>query len=103
VNLDERKEAALNVALNKISGKWDLPKLKNLLSEIDIGDFDIEVTGFDEGEMKRLFGYVDDDNKPFLDNDVFWQIIIECNDENQQRELLEEFKGRGIFCRPLML
>ncbi len=57
VNLDPTKEVALNLALNKISGEWDYPKLKDLLIEIDTGSFDIEITGFDNIEMADLFGH----------------------------------------------
>ena len=54
VDLSDAKEKALNIALNKISGEWDLPLLKDLLQEIDTGDFDIEVTGFDSKEIEDL-------------------------------------------------
>ena len=54
VNLPEDKEKALNLALNKIQGEWDLPKLSELLVELDTGAFDIEITGFDEDEIKNL-------------------------------------------------
>lgn len=54
VNMDDRDEKALNLALNKISGDWDLTKLKDLLEELDMGDFDMDVTGFDEGELEQL-------------------------------------------------
>jgi DNA modification methylase len=54
VDLDETKEKALNIALNKISGEWDLPKLKDLLQELDTGEFDIEITGFDMDEIEEL-------------------------------------------------
>lgn len=70
VDFDEKKEKALNVALNKISGDWDLPKLKDLLVELDDGSFDISLTGFDELELKDLIDYegkvglTDDDAVP---------------------------------------
>ena len=54
VDLPDKKEKALNLALNKISGEWDFPKLKDLLEEIDTGEFDIEVTGFDDKEIEDL-------------------------------------------------
>ena len=54
VDLDEIKEKTLNLALNKISGDWDLPLLKDLLQELDTGDFNIEITGFGEEEIERL-------------------------------------------------
>jgi len=54
VDLPLDKEKALNLALNKIQGDWDMPKLKNLLEELDTGAFDIEITGFDEEEIEDL-------------------------------------------------
>ena len=55
VDLPPEKEKALNLALNKISGEWDMPLLKDLLEELDTGAFDIEITGFDEKEIEILF------------------------------------------------
>jgi len=60
VNLDKRKEKILNIALNKIQGDWDMPRLKDLLEELDTGDMDalehdeIYLTGFDEEEIGEL-------------------------------------------------
>lgn len=54
VNLSLSKEKALNVALNKIQGDWDFPKLKDLLQELDTGEFDMSITGFDEKEIENL-------------------------------------------------
>lgn len=70
VNLDDQKEKALNVALNKISGEWDIPRLKELLVSLDDGSFDLTLTGFDENELKKLIdfdglpGRTDDDEIP---------------------------------------
>jgi len=57
VNLDEQKEKALNIALNKISGEWDFPKLKELLVSLDDGAFDLTLTGFDSSELEKLISY----------------------------------------------
>jgi len=54
VDLDDVKEKALNLALNKTGGDWDLPMLSDLLIELDTGDFDIEITGFDAEELEAL-------------------------------------------------
>lgn len=54
VDLTDEQEKALNVALNKISGEWDFPLLKDLLEELDTGDFDVELTGFDLNEIEDL-------------------------------------------------
>jgi len=65
VDLDEVKERALNLALNKISGEWNLPRLEDLLEELDTGDFDMEITGFDETEIEDLMTqfYVPEENE----------------------------------------
>ena len=54
VDLSKDDEKALNVALNKISGEWDELKLKDLLVELDLGDYDISLTGFDNHELEEL-------------------------------------------------
>lgn len=47
VNLSLSKEKALNIAMNKIDGKWDFDKLDELLSEIAVNLGDVKLTGFD--------------------------------------------------------
>lgn len=55
VEMDENKEKALNVALNKISGEWDKDKLALLITDLQAEDFDISLTGFDTAEIDDLF------------------------------------------------
>ena len=56
VDLDEAKEKALNIALNKISGEWDNDLLASLLKDLDGSGYDITLTGFDLAEAQELFG-----------------------------------------------
>ncbi len=56
VDLDESKEKALNIALNKISGEWDNDLLASLLKDLDGSGYDITLTGFDLAEAQELFG-----------------------------------------------
>ena len=58
VDLDEHDEKLLNVALNKIKGRWDFDKLEKMLR-----DFDYEVasvTGFTPEEIAVLLADNDD-------------------------------------------
>ncbi|MFX3618714.1 MAG: site-specific DNA-methyltransferase [Sporolactobacillus sp.] len=72
VDLDDQKEKALNIALNKISGEWDMPKLKDLLEELDDGEFDLELTGFDLQEVEDLMTqFSADDESPGAEEDDF--------------------------------
>ena len=70
VDLDEQQEKALNIALNKVSGEWDLPKLADLISELDDGIFDVSITGFDAAEIEHLFSQVHDKDVKEDDFDV---------------------------------
>ena len=55
VEMDENKEKALNVALNKISGEWDNDKLVLLIADLQGADFDVSLTGFEPEEPEDLF------------------------------------------------
>ena len=61
VDLDDENEKALNIALNKINGEWDIPLLTDLLKGLDDSDFDVTLTGFDAAELGELFGEADPD------------------------------------------
>jgi DNA modification methylase len=55
VDVTEEKAKALNLALNRIQGEWDLPKLGELLDELrELPDFDVTLTGFDGREIDDL-------------------------------------------------
>lgn len=56
VDLDDAKEKALNIALNKISGEWDNELLAALLKDLDGQGYDVTLTGFDLAEAQELFG-----------------------------------------------
>lgn len=68
VDMDEEKEKALNVALNKISGDWDKDKLMLLITDLQGEDFDVSLTGFDPEELDDLFK---DDMKDGVKDDNF--------------------------------
>ena len=55
IDINKKKEKALNIALNKISGDWDFEALAKLLDELKVEDYDIELTGFDFAEAEKLW------------------------------------------------
>lgn len=57
---DLNREKALNIALNKISGEWDFVKLADIIDELELNDFDIPLTGFDEQELENF--YIEEEN-----------------------------------------
>ncbi|WP_368488130.1 site-specific DNA-methyltransferase [Clostridium sp. BJN0013] len=55
IEMNEEKEKALNIALNKISGDWDKDKLMLLIADLQGTDFDVSLTGFEPAELDALF------------------------------------------------
>lgn len=62
IDIPLEEEKVLNVALNKITGRWDTEKLAELLDELkDEGG--MEITGFEEWELDALkasYDHIDD-------------------------------------------
>jgi DNA modification methylase/mRNA-degrading endonuclease RelE of RelBE toxin-antitoxin system len=115
VDLDDAREKALNVALNKITGEWDYPKLKDLLEELDTGAGDIELTGFDMVEIEQLmteisFPEVNENKLPPVEERAtpgdIWQLgnhriaCGDCTDIELMEKLLEGQKVNVIVTSP---
>lgn len=69
VNLDDAKEKALNIALNKIGGDWDYAALGDLLKELsDTEDIDLELSGFTFEEAGEIFEELNVEDVSFGDD-----------------------------------
>lgn len=92
VDLDEKQEKLLNVALNRIEGQWDYEKLQDLFEEFSAED--IFATGYSDGELKTLFGGEDedptdlyqDDPEPEEDDDVEDPAAWQDDEEDEEDE-----------------
>lgn len=57
LDLSKRDEKALNIALNKIGGDWDMDLLREALGDLNaLPDFDATVAGFDSSELSVILG-----------------------------------------------
>ena len=54
VDVDKTREKALNIALNKITGQWDDEMLAALLKDLDVVQFNTDLTGFERDEIAAL-------------------------------------------------
>ena len=62
VDLDEKREKALNLALNRIAGEWDDVMLADLIKDLERSGGDLGLTGFDPDEIEDLLrAYADDE------------------------------------------
>lgn len=94
VDLDDKDEKALNIALNKISGDWDAEKLEDILREISLdSDYDIELTGFTLDEVETLFNGAEEvDDTPYgIARDE-----IDGDDYDPEKEQEKEDNPRNI-------
>lgn len=115
VDLEPIREKALNLALNKITGRWDTDKLAVVLDELAKDDLiDELVTGFDETEIDDLLAGIDDSGedpdsargdprgRAKLAEQLEYRIIVECTGEKHQLRLLKRFEKEGLICRALI-
>jgi len=113
VDIDEQKEKALNIALNKISGTWDDNKLADLLKDLDLSGYDTALTGFDIKEIDQLFSGtiydVQEDNfdtekelggigdTPFTQSGDIWHIgrhKLLCGDSTAESDVKKLFQDK---------
>ena len=95
VNISESREKALNIALNKIQGNWDYPKLKDLLQDLDTGEIDMEVTGFDikeiEDLMTQFLKWLPEGNLIEGEGELARRVIITFRNETEELEFWIKF------------
>ena len=78
---NKQEEKALNIALNKAVGEWEPVALADLLSDLKISGYDLDITGFDAEEVDDLFSQVHD--KDVHDDD--------CDIDSEQIEPFVQF------------
>ena len=86
--LDEAQEKAANIALNKLSGEFDLPALKDILEEIDTGEIDLDITGFAMEEIAELM----EQTKPEVEEDEVPEVPVEAITKSGDLYILGEHR-----------
>lgn len=84
---DENREKALNIALNNLEGKWDRPKLKSLLAELQATSLDMDLTGFHNEALEELLKENERKATVLLDQAVQLKpareyIVVMCADDS---------------------
>ena len=114
---NEDYERALNIALNKISGDWDIEKLAFVLDELDEDGFDVELTGFGSEEVKKLtfveeeefeelegFEDFEEDGFEEMGDDkekVYFKLVLMFSSEEEQEEMYVQLQEEGYDCQIL--
>jgi len=110
VDLDPIEEKALNVALNKISGSWDMDKLADIMQELVEADF-ASLTGYDEKEIADMLKEAEtfemelneassqrSEGGNFNYREQYGVIVI-CENESVQQEVYENLIAQGYECK----
>jgi ParB-like chromosome segregation protein Spo0J len=94
---------AFGIADNRTAelAEWDTDVLKQFLADPAIGDL-----SFSPEELKAL-GAVNETLPPAAADSVElsdgYQVVVDCDDEQQQREVYERLKSEGYACRLMVL
>src|SRR5690606_17197668 len=107
VDVDEQREAAMNVAANKggLLAEFDIPKLADLLSTLDAEGYDATLTGFDATELEDLLtwtpdgGTGEDQTGQLKDS---YSVMVMCDSEQAQARLIQRLQDEGYECRALI-
>lgn len=106
--LDDLRAKALNIALNNpaAQGQYDADRLADLLAELNAADMDVAgLSGFDDAGLAELLA--DELPVDLSDEELYipeaYEVVTECDSEDQQRELYERLTAEGYNCRLLLL
>lgn len=104
VDLSPEKEKALNVTLTALRGDWDVPKLTDLLDEIQVAIdspdmdlcIDMEDLGLSEGLLEELLGYGEDE--PETEEDDWMPPPAPTNDRDIKRGDIYTLGNHRLLC-----
>lgn len=108
VDFDEDQAMRVVLIDNALSDKatYDIPELTDILQNLD----DLEGTGYTEEDLDKLLNGLEDgeesDPKDSETEEAYhgrYELVVECSDEDHQRELYEKFQAEGLTVRVLSL
>lgn len=96
----EAQKRAYVIADNQLAlnSSWDFELLENEILDL-ANDFDIGLLGFDEQELARFF---DKPEAPELKEENYsevFNVIVECENEEQQEKVFNKLDEEGYKCR----
>lgn len=124
VDLDEAREKALNIALNKISGDWDTEKLADVFRDIEQYGISLDITGFELPEIDKLYQQLSREDGKIIEDDFdgeaeaaaietpitqpgdvwllgnHWLMCGDSTDTKQVARLMNGQKARLVFTDP---
>lgn len=103
MDISERDAHLLALADNKLGeiAEWD-DSVGDLLSDYNFGD--AMLAGFSGVELGKMADSLCAETTTVsrLSDQLSYSVIVECENESQQAELLDRFSQEGLACKPLI-
>ena len=99
--LTDAQRKAYVIADNQLAlnSGWDLDTLKVEVERLSEMEFDIDLLGFDEIEIGKLFDQPKDLELKEEQYSEIFNIIIECKNESEQEKIFNRLDAEGYKCR----
>jgi ParB-like chromosome segregation protein Spo0J len=105
-HLTESQVRAYVIADNKLAlnAGWDEEMLKAELDTLKDNGFDLNLTGFTDGEIDKLLGAAEvaPTEKTGIDYQEKYAVLIECDDEAHQQSIFDKLQSMGLTCKVLV-
>tara|TARA_B100001123_G_C15308018_1_gene1023367 strand:+ start:396 stop:956 length:561 start_codon:yes stop_codon:yes gene_type:complete len=97
LDIPDEKADMYTLADNKIAelSNWDFTQMADLLLEFDAQNFDVNLLGFTDDEIEAIMN-VTPSGEVEGSQELDFRIIIECENETDQREVFEKLTGLGL-------
>lgn len=80
---------------------WDAELLRSEIGDLREKGINLELAGFTPDSLRGVFPRSVEERRA-VEGDPHFEIVVTCDDEAQQRELLEQFNADGLKCRALI-
>lgn len=106
-DLDDATKREWMIRDNNEYGEWVPDELAALVADHRDSERDLAMLGFSQGELDDLLKLATQElpepgDEPSVDPPDVWGVVVECQTEEQQVQLLERLAGEGFQCRALL-
>ena len=102
-HLSDSQRKAYIIADNKLAlnADWDFELLGLEMGDLQEDGFNLDLIGFDQGELTVIFSGDETGEKPLTEEDYVekFNIIVECENENAQENTFSNLTEMGLKCR----
>ena len=86
---------------------WDMQLVGLEMADLAQFDYDLKLTGFDKAQAREaLLSDWEEEEKETVAAEgtrgLAFRVIVECESEEHQTELLDRFEAEGLKCKPLI-